>query len=62
MGVEYNRYLQEVVQLLESDPSFREKLEKADPEDIRVRIYYLSILFFHNQNFIVEWKSSQGAG
>lgn len=35
-GLEYNRYLQEVVQLLESDPDFRQKLEKSDPEDIRV--------------------------
>nr|CAG4637259.1 EOG090X0B17 [Ceriodaphnia reticulata]SVE73122.1 EOG090X0B17 [Ceriodaphnia reticulata] len=34
-GLEYNRYLQEVVQLLESDPDFRQKLEKSDPEDIR---------------------------
>nr|CAG4642711.1 EOG090X0B17 [Evadne anonyx] len=34
-GIEYNRYLQEVVQLLESDSDFRQKLEKSDPEDIR---------------------------
>nr|CAG4646484.1 EOG090X0B17 [Macrothrix elegans] len=34
-GLEYNRYLQEVVQLLESDSDFRQKLEKSDPEDIR---------------------------
>nr|SVE74367.1 EOG090X0B17 [Daphnia barbata] len=34
-GLEYNRYLQEVVQVLESDPDFRQKLEKSDPEDIR---------------------------
>nr|CAG4651227.1 EOG090X0B17 [Simocephalus serrulatus]SVE94424.1 EOG090X0B17 [Simocephalus serrulatus] len=34
-GLEYNRYLQEVVQLLESDVDFRQKLEKSDPEDIR---------------------------
>merc|ERR1712241_847321 len=29
VGVEYNRYLQEVVQVLESDPEFRKKLKKA---------------------------------
>nr|CAG4648813.1 EOG090X0B17 [Polyphemus pediculus] len=34
-GIEYNRYLQEVVSLLESDAEFRQKLEKSDPEDIR---------------------------
>nr|CAG4650388.1 EOG090X0B17 [Sida crystallina] len=35
MGIEYNRYLKEVVQILESDPEFRKKLETSDPEDIR---------------------------
>lgn len=35
LGVEYNRYLQEVVQVLESDPEFRKKLEEADVEKIR---------------------------
>ena len=35
LGVEYNRYLQEVVQVLESDPDFRNKLENADVEKIR---------------------------
>jgi hypothetical protein len=29
------RYLQEVVQVLESDPEFRKKLETADVEKIR---------------------------
>ncbi|XP_023943495.2 nucleobindin-2 isoform X2 [Bicyclus anynana] len=32
---EYHRYLKEVVQALESDPDFRERLEKADEEDVR---------------------------
>lgn len=39
---EYHRYLKEVVQALESDPDFRERLEKADEEDVRVRCYVLS--------------------
>ena len=30
-----HRYLQEVVQVLESDPEFRKKLETADVEKIR---------------------------
>lgn len=34
--MEYHRYLKEVVQALESDPDFRERLEKADEEDVRV--------------------------
>ncbi|XP_026477023.1 nucleobindin-2-like isoform X1 [Ctenocephalides felis] len=33
--MEYHRYLQEVVQALESDPEFREKLTKAEEVDIR---------------------------
>jgi len=35
LGVDYNRYLQEVVQVLESDPEFRKKLETSDVEKIR---------------------------
>ena len=35
LGIEYNRYLQEVVQVLESDPEFRKKLENAEVENIR---------------------------
>ncbi|XP_026280650.2 nucleobindin-2 [Frankliniella occidentalis] len=34
-NVEYDRYLKEVVQALESDPQFREKLQKAEDADIR---------------------------
>ncbi|KAJ1524772.1 hypothetical protein ONE63_009649 [Megalurothrips usitatus] len=35
LNVEYDRYLKEVVQALESDPQFREKLQKAEDADIR---------------------------
>ncbi|XP_052860013.1 nucleobindin-2 [Anopheles cruzii] len=33
--IEYNKYLQEVVNVLESDPAFAEKLQKAAETDIR---------------------------
>nr|AAF63957.1 CALNUC [Spodoptera frugiperda] len=33
--MEYHRYLKEVVQALESDPDFRERLEKANEDDVR---------------------------
>lgn len=33
--MEYHRYLREVVNALESDPEFRQKLEKANEDDIR---------------------------
>lgn len=35
LGLDYNKYLQEVVQVLESDPEFRKKLESAKVEEIR---------------------------
>jgi len=35
MGIEYNRYLVQVVEALESDPDFRKKLENATSEDIQ---------------------------
>lgn len=66
MGVEYNRYLQEVVQLLESDPDFRSKLEKSDPEDIRVRYRVIKLTCFSSGDNIdlslSERKSSQRTG
>ncbi|XP_037977847.2 nucleobindin-2 isoform X2 [Plutella xylostella] len=33
--MEYHRYLKEVVQALESDPDFRERLEKANDDEVR---------------------------
>lgn len=38
MGIEYNRYLVQVVEALESDPDFRKKLENATSEDIQVSL------------------------
>ncbi|CAG0881544.1 unnamed protein product [Cyprideis torosa] len=35
LEIEYKRYLQEVVSVLEADPKFRKKLEEAPAEDIR---------------------------
>merc|ERR1719234_2700883 len=35
LGLEYNKYLQEVVQILEGDPDFRKKLESAKVDEIR---------------------------
>ena len=34
--MEYKRYLQEVVNVLEGDEEFRNRLMKADPDDIKV--------------------------
>ena len=37
LNLEYHRYLKEVVNLLESDNKFKELIEKASPEDIKVK-------------------------
>ena len=36
-GLYYHRYLQEVINVLETDGHFREKLQAANAEDIKVR-------------------------
>lgn len=38
LEVEYKKYLQEVVQLLEGDEDFKKKLMEATPEDIKVLV------------------------
>lgn len=35
-GLYYDRYLREVIEVLETDPHFREKLQTANTEDIKV--------------------------
>ena len=37
-GLYYHRYLQEVINVLETDGHFREKLQAANSEDIKVRL------------------------
>ena len=37
-GLYYHRYLQEVIDVLETDGHFREKLQAANAEDIKVRL------------------------
>lgn len=37
-GLAYDLYLRQVVEVLETDPGFREKLEKANVSDIKVMI------------------------
>lgn len=34
----YDRYLREVIEVLETDPHFREKLQTANTEDIKVGV------------------------
>merc|ERR1712226_1248904 len=48
LGIEYNRYLQEVVQVLESDPEFRKKLENADVDQIRDGTIAHELEFVHH--------------
>lgn len=53
--MEYHRYLKEVVQALESDPDFRERLEKADQEDVRVCSVMRSFcfIFIYNKYYLI---------
>lgn len=39
--MEYSHYLKQVVDVLETDPDFREKLGKAEPEHIMVGYIYI---------------------
>lgn len=39
MQLSYSRYLHEIVQALETDQDFKDKLQKAEQVDIRVRSY-----------------------
>lgn len=40
-GLYYDRYLREVIEVLETDPHFREKLQTANTEDIKVFTYFI---------------------
>ncbi len=39
-GLEYERYLKEVVNVLETDPEFKRKLEESNVTDIKVGCFY----------------------
>ena len=39
-GLEYERYLKEVVNVLETDPEFKKKLEESNVTDIKVSPFY----------------------
>lgn len=68
-ALEYERYLKEVVEALESDPEFRKKLDKAPEADIRVSCemnqFYLSLKIIRVHIFFfvaVEWKNRSRIG
>lgn len=55
--LEYERYLKEVVNALESDPEFRKKLDNASEVDVRVSIPFyryevLPIYMIFNSIFV----------
>ncbi|XP_077453609.1 nucleobindin-2-like [Stigmatopora argus] len=47
-GLHYDRYLREVIEYLEKDPHFREKLENANMEDIKQGKLAKELDFVHN--------------
>ncbi|CAF4637292.1 unnamed protein product [Rotaria sp. Silwood2] len=44
--LEYGRYLKEVVEILENDPQFKEKLENASIDDIKRKFLPLKLRIF----------------
>lgn len=44
-GLHYDHYLREVIDFLEKDEHFREKLRNTDMDDIKVCIYFYIYLF-----------------
>ena len=42
-GLEYERYLKEIVNVLESDETFKKKLESANISDIKVPLLYYTV-------------------
>lgn len=42
----YDRYLREVIEVLETDPHFREKLQTANAEDIKVFTYFILLKIY----------------
>lgn len=56
--MEYHRYLKEIIQTLETDAAFREKLQKADEADIRVSMsYYIKYKYYMEKNIVVKTLS-----
>lgn len=50
-GLYYDEYLKQVIDVLETDNHFREKLQKADIEEIKViKLNYLKKTFEHARN------------
>ncbi|UJR36200.1 hypothetical protein I4U23_028933 [Adineta vaga] len=60
-SLEYGRYLKEVVEILESDPNFKKKLEKASPDDIKSGniAEHLSLVQHHIRTQLDEAKQRE---
>lgn len=52
-GLHYDHYLREVIDFLEKDEHFREKLRNTDMDDIKV-IIVLFIFFYTNLNTFLQ--------
>jgi hypothetical protein len=50
-NLEYSRYLKEVVEILETDPDFKQKLQNASSEDIKVLKYTEDSFFSYPSSF-----------
>lgn len=57
-GLYYDRYLREVIEVLETDPHFREKLQTANTEDIKV-FNLISWLLVYSDSPVKDQKEKQ---
>ncbi|XP_011476104.1 nucleobindin-2 isoform X1 [Oryzias latipes] len=55
-GLYYDRYLREVIEVLETDPHFREKLQTANTEDIKVRLSVVPTTIFNESTKLMKWS------
>lgn len=59
-GLHYDHYLREVIDFLEKDEHFREKLRNTDMEDIKVRLFKFLFWLLLLSVYILICVSQQG--
>lgn len=68
-GLHYDRYLREVIDFLEKDPHFKEKLQNTSMEEIKVRVpadssarRFVGTLTQRLYSLLAAWQTFQRAG
>lgn len=60
-GLHYDHYLREVIDFLEKDEHFREKLRNTDMDDIKVfgLFHFIFLLLFLRERFFFLFRTKQ---